>query len=249
MRGAADAIGCRRNSGGAGEAAVPIAPCIVRWGPDSWRHMHTRWCQSVRRTCVVKRHLEARNSFPVKVTQGPTWRLPCHRENASCPWAPLCLGLRQDLSRRRLATAGTFHCAAYLIRTRTRVVRWHPKVDGERRNYSESDFASEWVIAPSAGNKSPHPNVDAPALSYCFHRLRPFMPQTGKECMPVDIRNGATRPGRRTSYELARELQSTKTRELRDALIATGYLRLDAQARALGLPRWPAPGFVDTILS
>src|SRR5215831_11399832 len=55
--------------------------------------------------------------------------------------------------------------------------------------------------------------------------------------MPAESRNDATRPARRTSHDLARELQSMKIRELRDALIATGYLHLDAQARALGLPR------------
>ena len=55
--------------------------------------------------------------------------------------------------------------------------------------------------------------------------------------MPFDSHNGATRPIGRTSYELARELQATKMREIRDALITAGYLHLDAQARALGLSR------------
>jgi hypothetical protein len=38
-------------------------------------------------------------------------------------------------------------------------------------------------------------------------------------------------------FETIQELQSGKIRQVRDALVATGYLRLDAQARVLGLPR------------
>lgn len=55
--------------------------------------------------------------------------------------------------------------------------------------------------------------------------------------MPAESRNGATHPIRKTSHGLWRELHSIKIRELRDALIAAGYLSLDAQAHALGLPR------------
>jgi hypothetical protein len=45
------------------------------------------------------------------------------------------------------------------------------------------------------------------------------------------------RPVQRGPYELARELQSAKIRELRDALVTAGCLHLTAQARALGLSR------------
>jgi hypothetical protein len=53
------------------------------------------------------------------------------------------------------------------------------------------------------------------------------------------VRAGREEPdtARRRSYELARELQSIKIRELRDALVTAGYSHLTAQARALGLSR------------
>jgi hypothetical protein len=44
-------------------------------------------------------------------------------------------------------------------------------------------------------------------------------------------------PADRSSYELARELQSLKIRELREALVTAGYSHLTAQARILGLSR------------
>jgi hypothetical protein len=65
------------------------------------------------------------------------------------------------------------------------------------------------------------------------------MPRNG-ETQECPVRAGREeRPGtvRRRSYELARELQSTKIMELRDALVTAGYSHLTAQARALGLSR------------
>ena len=70
-----------------------------------------------------------------------------------------------------------------------------------------------------------------------FHHDDHSSSQTRLGSMPVEIRNGATRPARRTSYELARERQSIKIRELREALVMAGCRHLDAQACALGLSR------------
>jgi hypothetical protein len=88
--------------------------------------------------------------------------------------------------------------------------------------------------------------------SYSFPKLTDHPHSQGRKMADARgvPRNGGTRerpvragreerPGtvRRRSYELARELQSIKIRELRDALVTAGYSHLTAQARALGLSR------------
>jgi hypothetical protein len=50
-------------------------------------------------------------------------------------------------------------------------------------------------------------------------------------------RNGQNPGSQISPFELTRELQSVKMRELRDALVKTDYRRLDAQALVLGLSR------------
>jgi len=67
-------------------------------------------------------------------------------------------------------------------------------------------------------------------MAHSSDEVRPHQRVNAARDLPA--RNSSPRP-----FDLMRELQSAKIKEVRDALVRTGYRRLDEQARVLGLAR------------